>query len=445
MYEEIENPTKKNDLSKKKFTEKLAESLVKHSSSFATVALLDARHELLLNNGQTAIKKFLTKIPVKPKDLAEPNRTKFKSLWIAKLQQNDETINEVIIAEAFRIMLGSDYAPKYRSIIDDETKKIWSISKILEDFESAQEMIGINGKEIIDDKKLIPEYIRITENLEGFEKMLAVNLLFGKNDIHLGNWGKAKKHAATVDHGQADGKPFNISVVMNESMHLKERIATHKFIIACREVASEFVQKQTQIKDSLYKAKEAAAIVFEPKALPDIEELIKKLNGNSNQLITLAAQIEAELAIISGDPIKLRQALENIDATYLPLQTNEKITQEGNFPIISQRTSSGFTGYGNFIELIATRLCDDYSKISEFKVIKSTLGKDPQATRFQFNANFTKRIPDNIREKLLDPKNQQIEKELMDVYEEVAKTKQQSEGKYAASLIGSRERSLSIC
>jgi hypothetical protein len=231
--------------------------------------------------------------------------------WIAKIQPNKGTFNELIVGEPFRIMLGESGSPKYRAMIDDDGR-IYSISKFLENLE---QFFDDGTRENQSYNEYIEKYQQFKE-VENFHYMLAVCLLFGKTDPHTGNWGifveENRKKAVTLDHEETLTKigGWHLYQYLYKCGHRKEVIVSEKFINECKQVINSFDDNYQTIeeacKNGITASKQIVGFFKQSDVMP-IEKVMKILKYNREQLQNLCHHIQCELAIASNDPKKLQK------------------------------------------------------------------------------------------------------------------------------------------
>lgn len=229
-------------------------------------------------------------------------KKKNQTMWLGKVQSLEEMVNELILGEAFRLMLGNDCAPKYRVMI---SRAKYTISKLLENFE-----------QFFDDEKKYnkDQYIQTIANIKDFQRMVAVCLLFGKEDLHFGNWGcivrGEERKAATVDHGKTFFK-INGTLIyqyLYKCGHRKEMFLDKAFISACKQVIIDFDNKRQAIEAACKEGLIAAQMVSDPDfKLKSIEEVMEILQYNRNQLMNLYHHIKCEMAIATNNGEKLKK------------------------------------------------------------------------------------------------------------------------------------------
>lgn len=405
-------------------------NLFKDFSKFAVSYQDNEKYRNILNTGKNnkshdrrlEDKKIIKKIPVAKKDKENPNKAKFNYLWIAKQQPKKETINELLCGEPIRMLLGEDLAPKYRIVKDKKTNTIWTITRMLKDFRTISEIL--KSKALPESyKNYCNSYFELTSELVKFNKMVAVCLLFGKDDLHLNNWGaidkEGKKYAATVDHGMGLTKGFSLYEMLYKYGHRKEQFLTPEFADNCKAVVKEFEQNRDQLKQSFISGIKSVSKVF--NNVPTIQTVMEILDYNKHQLEQLAYQIEAEIAINEGNPIKLRNALQNLDKEYVPLNELKEIPT-GDM-LSQQNYRDGFVdGAKNFKQLIQTRLCKDCDQFFFY------LNRIDNPDCYTISNEY---------QELMTEEDQKIEQNLLAVYNEIAQAK--NPNKHVAQLVNHRE------
>jgi hypothetical protein len=288
---------------------------LKSSNNFAPTSSDD----LTLTEGSFGTDfKIFKKIPL-PNESAEKN--KFKARWFAKLQNDQHSIREVMTSEIFQLLLGKQYAAKVRLMRDAVTGKIYTLSKLFENFQTFQ---NIRNKAVSENKgkEGYPIYIETTENLQGFKKMLAVSLLLSREDCHEGNWGVVEnptgKFVATFDYGVTGTEsPFNMYDLLKTRGHFYQHIVCEEFVKICEDLIEQFEQNHDEIETLLLEGRAAAQAVYGWWKAPTANEFMDIFSNNKRQLKHLCYHIRAELAILQGNPKNLGAALEKLDPKYV--------------------------------------------------------------------------------------------------------------------------------
>lgn len=309
---------------------------VKKSEQFKESEEENVKYQSILEMGLQGGKSIFKKIPVSEKDFTRAGSPKFQAPWLRKPVSK----NEIISSEGFRILLGEQCSPKYRIYLNKDGET-FTITKLLDHFTpwvhqikkmpdlSEEEAKSFNfcGDHQSPYGKIFLKYLKATSVLDNFNRMIAVCLLFGKNDIHTGNWGvvdvDGKQYAATVDHEEAIREGFNLYDVLYKYRHRKERFLTTEFVSACRQVITDFDSNRTLLHEKM----SGCADDFRLHQLDSlsIDYVICVLEKNKIKLMNLTYQIEAEMAIVKGDVAAMRLALQSLPTNYFPEDIEEGI------------------------------------------------------------------------------------------------------------------------
>lgn len=191
---------------------------LKNADQFQKTSTNNKTIDGFLTMGNNDGKSFFKKIPTSSKDFTDINKPKFQHLWMSK---QPVTVNEIVCSEPFRILLGDNFAPKYRIYMQHGEANL-TVTRLLESFTPWVTLSDKAAPVNSDDAKKFGylvkndvhteydqyalSYLKTAASLPNFNQMVAVCLLFGKDDLHGGNWGvvevNGKKYAATVDHGR---------------------------------------------------------------------------------------------------------------------------------------------------------------------------------------------------------------------------------------------------
>lgn len=343
-----------------------------------------------------------------------------KKPWLSK---QPVIANEIICSEAFRILLGKSFSPKYRISMGEEQYEKKVMTKLLPNFtpwSELREKIDL----IVDDSSFFKhrsdderklkyqknalKYLNVTPKLRNFNRMVAVCLLFGKDDLHSGNWGVVNvdgtNYAATVDHGQALKKGFCMYGLLYSYGHRKEQVLTTQFVDACREVLADYELNKDAMKEVM--AECIDEIKLNLSKVPSIEDVMNALEFNKALLFNLSYQIEAELAIKKGNPSALRNALMNLPNSYFPKEEDDGIGSPAT-PIISkQNYSDGFLDcYG--------------MSLRGFIKIRNICERDNLRSLYS-SSNGVVTVQQGVQ---MSSEDIRIENELLAVYDEVEKDK----------------------
>lgn len=299
---------------------------LKSSNHFEAIGDLDNTYDIKKGSfGQNT--KILKKIPL----LGEsPTKNKFNAHWFAKHQPPEHAIREIVTEDVFRILSGKERAAKVRLMRDEKTSEIYSISKLFKNFKTFYDLS--QEKKDADSIKLYDTYMRITENLQGYEEMLAITLLLGRDDCHNLNWGVVtqdnNKFAVTFDYGLAANGSFSIYKLMSKCTHFRERIVCEKFLTVCERIIEKFTQNHNEIEKALLRGIKAAETAFASCEIPSLDKIMGIFTNNKRQLTHLCHQIRTELAISKGDPEAFENSIKELDLAYqFPvLSTQEKST-----------------------------------------------------------------------------------------------------------------------
>ena len=229
---------------------------LKEVKKFAESEQDNTKYKSFLDMGRNKNKVIVKKVPMSSKDFANPTKPKFQHPWLLK---QPVSANELISSEAFRILLGEQFAPKYRvcgggvvtRLLDNFTPWLNERDKInVSDAEAAT--LNYRGNHASKYGQSALSYLKATSEIENFNEMLAVCLLFGKDDLHGGNWGivevNGKRRAATVDHELALRPGFSLYDVLYHYHHRKERLLTPEFVSSCRAVIADYDAKKNLLK-----------------------------------------------------------------------------------------------------------------------------------------------------------------------------------------------------
>jgi len=234
-----------------------------------------------------------TKIVTKTRNYNKPGAK--SSLWVAKKQEERETVNEMITGDLFRIILGVEAAPKYR-LTTDENNELVSLSRVLPNF---QQLDSASQSEV--------------REIENFEYMLATCLIFGKKDMHTANWGyitsaSGEKKAATIDHGQtlAESPRWCLQTYVQIYNIPRNIIVNEHFLQACQDAITHFKAQQDIMFTSCQKSiADLNAVMSDCKKTP--EEIMTLLNQNIEELKDLCHHLHCELAIVNNQPERLKE------------------------------------------------------------------------------------------------------------------------------------------
>ena len=315
-------------------------------------------------------KSIMKKIPSDPSNASEANKPKYLHLWMSKSPAN---AREVISSEGFILMLGEHCSPKYRVYVDHNGSRYvvtkwlahftpWiKISEYLAEIDEAEAAtLNYHGDCKTPYGQYIFQYLKITSVLPNFNKVIAVCLLFGKEDINAGNWGivevNGKQFAATVDHGLALGGRFNLHRVLEHYGHRKEQFLTDEFVSACREVIAEYDAKKNLLQEIM---SDCINSLKGSLYAPAIDELMRVLENNRNDLTNLSFQIEAEMAINNGDAAALSCALHNLPCNYFKIDEDPDVGQIIISMQSNSTTSMGDPNGSSLRALIQRRKFDD--------------------------------------------------------------------------------------
>lgn len=376
------------------------------------------KYKSFLDMGNNQDKAIYRKVPVSRKDKADKSRSKFQHPWLSK---RPVVAEEIISSEAFRILLGDQLSPKYRVCLG-RRKPDKTMTRLLDNFtpwvtqsremadvpDSEASIYNYRGNPSSQYGKRVLRYLKTTSELENFDQMMAVSLLFGKDDLHGGNWGiveiDGKKYAATVDHEHALRSGFDLYNLMYHYGHRKERLLTPEFVSACRQVAADYESKREEIKQAM--AQCIAAL--DPKMVSwmlSIHSIMNTLDSNKKDLLSLSYQIEAEMAIKNGDVAAFREALVNLPLRYFPDKIDGRIR---SLIVSMQNYRDGFNNPSgiNLREFIRLRNFDNCDRligqIDYDKDCNMVLGEEISVT---------------------DPDDVKLESELLAVFDAVAKEK----------------------
>ena len=373
-------------------------------------------------------KSIFQKIPTTEKEFANPDHPKFKYHWISK---DSTSLNEIISSEPFRILLGEQFAPKYRFTIKD-AKLYRTMSKLLDHFtpwcqvpkvdievnsEEAKQL-GYMGSQLDKHKpynKYALAYLKAVSEIENFNRMLAVSLLFGKDDLHPGNWGiveiDGRKYAATIDHEHAF-QYIGLKYVLR-SGHRKEQLLSKNFVLTCRSIVDEFEQKKEMLRE---KISDCIAEINKHNVkidnIPVVDYLIAILETNKCALYNLAFQIEAEIAIKQGNHEDLHTALLALPENYFP---------DPGKPIPSQVIISMQNHYDGSINT-------EFNSFDRFIILRkwNTIIDDSKIIRVSHSENGTINVKFKKSSTIPFEKTEsdiKIEKELLSVYDEIYQSK----------------------
>jgi|GEM_PF-6987546 len=283
--------------------------LFKEASRFTAAKKPDG---VALFNGEVAgrnQKTFLHKAP-------KPGKTSTNSRhWIAKNQPAEETAREIIMGEAFRIMLGNDAAPKYR-VMKTESNSVLSLSRTLLNFNQ----FFYEGVRSTDLASSINETLL---NNPGIEYMLAVAILFAKDDMHTGNWGMVNTPngliASTVDHGKTlAGLSLKDAMYGYVCKHgfRKELIVNRNFIKACEDAIAHFDRNEGAIKQACQQGILAATKAFGSRVCINVEDAMAIIHKRREEMADLMTHIKCELAVIENNPEELKLNASKFSADY---------------------------------------------------------------------------------------------------------------------------------
>lgn len=393
---------------------------LKDSTQFSQPEPVDIHSNtaFLKNSGYFCYKSIFRKIPVSNKDRADPQKRKFQHVWLSRMSV---VTAEIVCSEAFRLLLGDPFTPKYRIYVDPDGN-VKTVSRLLDNFtpwdDACAAMIAVKsegapllnfrGDPDSDYGKRSIAYLKTAASLENFNRMLAVNLLFGKDDLHGGNWGiveiNGKRYAGSVDNERTFKWGIGIVSLLYISDHRKEQLLTIAFVTACRELIADYELKKPALMQLMTDCIKSIKSIIHVGI--SIDEAMRVLEYNKTCLIHLTWQIEAEIAIKRGDAMALQEALRQLPVAYFPADENCSIGS----PIISmQNYRNGYLDLNNlslrgFIKL---RLFDDSDLEDHYYFENGVLQRGEKLA-------------------LTSPEDVRIEKELLAVYDAVEQEKRSS-------------------